>query len=270
MANLDEIFGALSSARIFDLAQPMQKGMPQSPNHPQFRMVLERRHGDMTRPDGGSASNEVIFTGGHVGTHIDALSHVSQEGKLFGGIDAYKAQSADGFSQLGIDTMVPFAGRGVLLDVARLHGVAYLPTGYGISADDLNRAAKEQGVDARPGDAVLIGSGWSRRWNDKSTFVGHDDGVPGIDESAAEWIAERRVRIAAGETIAFEQVAAGVGHRTLPAHRILLVENGIHIMETLKLDELLDAKVYEFIFVVSPLRLVGATGSPVRPLAIAP
>jgi kynurenine formamidase len=270
MKDLDAMFGALSKARIFDLAQPMQKGMPQSPNHPQFRMTLERRHGDVVRPDGGSASNEVIFTGGHVGTHVDALSHVSQDGKLFGGVDADSVQSANGISHLGIETMIPFVGRGVLLDIARSHGVAFLPSGYGITADDLNRAVKEQGVDARPGDALLIGSGWSRRWNDKNAFVGHDDGVPGIDESAAEWIASRQVRIAAGETIAFEQIAAGVGHRTLPVHRILIVENGIHIMETLKLDELLDAQVYEFIFVVSPLPLVGASGSPVTPLAIAP
>jgi kynurenine formamidase len=132
----------------------------------------------------------------------------------------------------------------------------------------LAAAEKRAGVNVAAGDAVLVGSGWSRRWNEKAEFIGLADGVPGVDESGAEWLAEKQIRIAAGETIAFEQIAAGAGHRTLPVHRILLVENGIHIMETLKLDELLDAKVHEFIFVVSPLRLVGATGSPVRPLAL--
>ena len=55
-------FAALGNARLIDLAQPMKNGMPQSPNHPPFRMILERRHGDMVRSDGGSASNEVIIT----------------------------------------------------------------------------------------------------------------------------------------------------------------------------------------------------------------
>ncbi len=70
------------------------------------------------------------------------------------------------------------------------------------------------------------------------------------------------------DSIAFEQLPAGAGHRLLPAHRILLVEHGIHIMETLALEELAAAGVTEFVFVLSPLKLVGATGSPVRPLAL--
>ncbi|MTB14963.1 MAG: cyclase family protein, partial [Actinobacteria bacterium] len=77
MSTLNTILSGLSGARIIDLSQPMKRGMPQSPNHPPFRMILERRHGDMVRADGGSASNEIIVTGGHVGTHIDGLSHVS-------------------------------------------------------------------------------------------------------------------------------------------------------------------------------------------------
>ena len=60
---------------IYDLARPMFDGMPQSPNHPAFRFTLSRRHGDVVRDDGGSAAAEMIVTGGHVGTHIDALSH---------------------------------------------------------------------------------------------------------------------------------------------------------------------------------------------------
>ena len=143
---MNQIFNALSSAKIYDLAQPFQKGMPQSPNHPPFRMVLERRHGDLIRPDGGSASNEIIVTGAHVGTHIDGLAHVSQDGKMFGGINAYEVQSADGFSELGIETMTPFIGRGVLLDIAGLKGEKFLPAGYGISADDLAAAEKRAGV----------------------------------------------------------------------------------------------------------------------------
>jgi len=246
----------------------MKKGMPQSPNHPPFRMILERRHGDMVRSDGSSASNEVIVTGGHVGTHIDGLSHVSMNGKLYGGFDAREAQTADGFTVHGIDTMAPYIGRGVLLDIAKLHGVATLPPAYGITADDLTAAERAQNVTVKEGDAVLIGSGWSRRWSERDAFIGLTDGVPGVDMSGGEWIASRKVKIAAGETIAFEQITRGTGHSLLPVHPLLLVEHGIHIMETLKLDELLDANVSEFAFIVAPLRVAGATGAPVRPLAI--
>ncbi len=85
----DPLLAALPAGlRIVELGQPLFTGMPCSPNHPGFRMTLVRRHGDMVRPDGGSAANEIIITGGHVGTHIDALSHVSHDGRLHGGVDA--------------------------------------------------------------------------------------------------------------------------------------------------------------------------------------
>jgi hypothetical protein len=127
--------------------------------------------------------------------------------------------SHEGFSEHGIDTFTPYVGRGVLLDVARLHGVDVLPAGYGVTAEDLAGAAQAAGVEVREGDAVLIGTGWSRRWNDGPAFIGHDDGVPGPDVSAAQWLADRGVRVAGGETIAFEQIKPA-GHALLPVHRM--------------------------------------------------
>jgi kynurenine formamidase len=76
---------------VVDLGRQLRVGMPQSPNHPQFWHTLPRRHGDMTRADGGSAANDMITTGTHVGTHIDALAHVSHDGRLHGGADAEAA-----------------------------------------------------------------------------------------------------------------------------------------------------------------------------------
>jgi kynurenine formamidase len=242
--------------------------MPQSPNHPPFQLALQRRHGDYVRADGGSAANEIIVTGGHVGTHVDALAHVSHEGQLHGGVDAASVQSHEGFAQLGIDTFPPFVGRAVVLDIAALHGVSVLDAGYGVTAADLQAAAHRAGVDVTPGDAVLIGTGWSRRWDDKATFVGHDAGVPGPDESAAQWCVDKGARVVGGETIAFEQIKPGVGHALLPVHRMFLVEHGINIVETMDLAGLLDAGVGECLLVLAPLKVVGATGAPVRPLAI--
>ena len=121
---MSSLLESLSTMRIIDLAQPMQNGMPQSPNHPPFRMALERRHGDMYRTDGSSAANELIITGGHVGTHVDALAHVSYGGEVFGGSEAKALQSDNGFAHLGIDEFTPFVGRAVLLDVAAVRAAS--------------------------------------------------------------------------------------------------------------------------------------------------
>ncbi|MFD9716191.1 cyclase family protein [Streptomyces sp. NPDC059076] len=252
--------------RLIDLAQPLRRGMPQSPNHPPFRMLLERRHGDMVRTDGGSAANEIIITGGHVGTHVDAIAHVSQDGLVHGGLKPDGITSHNGFSELGIDDFTPYVGRCVLLDVAAVHGVPTLPAGYQITPDDLDKAAV--GLTPQPGDVLLIGTGWSRLWDEGASFIGHADGVPGPGEAAGRWLAERRPRAVGGETIAFEHLAPGEGHATLPVHRVLLVESGINIVETMKLDELLDSGVRDFTLVLNPLNVVGATGAPVRPLAV--
>lgn len=263
-----DIAAALAAATVVDLAQPMFRGMPQSPNHPPFQMALQRRHGDYVRADGGSAANEIIVTGGHVGTHVDALAHVSHEGALFGGVDAASVQSHVGFRELGIDSFPPYVGRAVVLDIARLHGTDVLPPGYGVTADDLQGAADRAGVTVEHGDAVLIGTGWSRRWDEPDAFVGTADGVPGIDPSAAQWCIDRGVSVAGGETIAFEQIKAGAGHALLPVHRMFLVDHGINIVETMRLHPLLDLDVAECVLVLAPLNVVGATGGPVRPLAL--
>ncbi|MEV6968252.1 cyclase family protein [Hamadaea sp. NPDC051192] len=262
------LWDSLRDARVIDLAHPMRRGMPQSPNHPPFRMTLERRHGDVVRADGGSAANEIIVTGAHAGTHIDALAHVSHDGLLHGGRPAADLQSHDGFRELGIETFTPYLGRVAVLDVAAAHGVEVLPAGYEVTPADLDKAAA--GVSFSPGEAILVGTGWSRHWEDRDVFIGLTGGAPGPGADAARWLAAHRPRLVGAETIAFEHIPAGRGHAVLPGHRILLVESGIHIIETMRLTELLDTGVREALLVVSPLPIAGATGSPVRPLAVLP
>ncbi len=267
-ANLGDLWTQLRGANMIDLAQPFETGMPQSPNHPAFQMSLVRRHGDITRADGGSAANEMIVTGCHVGTHIDALCHVSQDGLLYDAVPATEVTSNRGFSKHSVDQIPPFVGRGVFLDIARVRGVDVLSPGEAVTATDLDAACAAANVSVGAGDAVLIGTGWSTLWNDKHAYEGQAAGAPGPDESAGRWIAERQVAMAGAETIAFEQIEPGQGHRTLPVHRILLVEHGINIIESMRLHELATSGISEFLFVLTPLKLIGATGSPVRPLAI--
>lgn len=259
-----------AGTEIFDLGRTLTVGMPQSPNHPAYWHAMPRRHGDMVRGDGGSAANDMISMGTHVGTHVDALSHVSQDGKLHGGADALEAQVGGRFIEHGAHTIAPMVRRGLLLDVPGTLGVDRLEPGQEITVADLEATLAKQGVEIREGDVVLIRSGWGQHFDngDGDTYRGLSTGVPGVSEAGATFLAGHGIHAAGADTIAFEQLKPGAGHGMLPAHRVLLVEAGIYIIEAMDLEALAAAGKHEFMFVMSPLKFFGATGSPVRPLAV--
>jgi kynurenine formamidase len=231
-------------------------------------LAAAERHGDAVRSDGGSAANDLIVMGTHVGTHIDALAHVSHEGLLHGGASADEAQRGGRFTEGGVEQVQPGLVRGVLLDVPAALGLHACEPGFAMTAEVLTQTAKAQDTTLTAGDVVLVRSGWAQRWGDKAAYVGHDTGVPGPDESGASWLASHRPRAVGADSIAFEHLPPGSGHARLPAHRVLLVESGVNIIETLDLEELAATGVREFPLLLSPLNLVGATGAPVRPLAL--
>jgi kynurenine formamidase len=254
--------------RVYDLGRQLAVGMPQSPNHPAFWHTLPRRHGDMVRPDGSSAANDMIVTGTHVGTHIDALAHVSHQGCLHGGSDAVEASRGGRYLELGVHTIAPMVCRGVLLDVPAALGLQACEPAYEITPADLEAAQSAQGTTIRTGDVVLVRSGWGRRFDEGMAYVGRKSGVPGVSAAGAQWLADRRPHAVGADTIAFERLSPGGGHTLLPAHRVLLVECGIYIIEALALEEVAEQRVYEFTLVLVPMNILGATGSPVRPLAV--
>ena len=258
------LFDLLSHARVFDLAQPYFTGMPHHPSHPPFLFSLTKQHGEYVGPGGNSSASEAFALGGHVGTHIDALCHFSSGGRLHGGEDAVALQSyAAGLGRLSIDTLAPILRRGVLLDIARLHGGA-LPEDFEIAPGHLEGAARAQGVEIRPGDVVLLRTGWAAFWDDPARFIRQVRG-PGPALAGARWLGDRGVFAAGSDTVAFEKVPDA----SMPVHVHLLVEKGIHIVECLNLEELARASVYEFLFIAAPLKIRGATASPIRPLALA-
>jgi kynurenine formamidase len=222
----------------------------------------------MMRSDGSSAANEIIVTGGHVGTHIDALCHVSFEGKVFGGLDANDIVVGGKFSVLGVETIEPIVRRGVLLDVASALGLECCPPAHEITPEELEQTAKVQGVEIAQGDVVLVRSGWGQHFDDRERYIGAQSGVPGPGLAGSQWLVEQGASIIGADTIAFECLAPSGGHSLLPAHRFLLVESGVHIIEALDLEAAAAASAFEFLFICSPLKFVGATGSPVRPLAL--
>ena len=261
--------GLLARALVIDLSRPVEAATPTSPHHAPFRLALLRRHGDVVRDGGVSGANEMISMGAHTATHIDALSHISVNGRLNGGIDADSAQRGGRFSELGAETIPPLLGRGILLDVAATAGPDGLPAGQPVTAEDLQAAEHRAGITIQAGDTVFIRTGWATaRYQDASRYIGWDTGVPGPDLSAARWLSARKIRATGTDTAAYEVLAPGAGHSSLPVHGHLLAEAGIHLIEQCALDELAAHHAATFAFLGVPLRIVGATASPLRPLAL--
>jgi kynurenine formamidase len=256
---------------IVDLGHGLHQAIPTSPSHPGYRHALMRRHGDAVRTDGTSGANDLLVLGTHTGTHVDALSHISADGMLHGGVSAQEAQGTGRFTTHGVEQIGPSIVPGVLLDVPRARGVERLQPAARVTAADLAAAASliPGGVAAIPaGAAILVRTGWTQLWNQGAAFIGHESGVPGPDVDGAAWLAARAPRFVGSDTTAFEHIPAGEGHARLPVHKIMLVELGIPIIEMLNLEALAERGGPIFDFILSPLPLMGATGSPVRPMAV--
>ena len=261
--NTHELIATLATAEVYDLGQPYFVGIPRHPNHPPYLYSMTKRHGDIVTPGGTSSAAESIALGTHVGTHIDALCHFSCGGVLFGGHDVEGLQSTSGgMRKHGVDQVTPMLRRGVLLDIAGQQRVQALPKEFTITPEMFERAEREQGVQVRAGDVVLIRTGWANYWSDDHLFLRQVE--PGPELAGGKWLSERKVFAAGSDTICFERVPSP----EMPVHVHLLVENGIHIMEALNMEELARDRAYEFLFVAVPMKIRGGTGAPVRPLAI--
>ena len=181
-------------------------------------------------------------------------------------MDAVAAQQGTaGFRELGIEQTPPICQRGVLLDVAGLLGVDVLPDRQAVGGELLEAAERRAGLTVEPGDAVLIRTGWARRWNEPARFVDGEAGSPGIDGDGARWLIARGVRLTGNDT-AYYEVHPRVGDDNV--HALLIADHGVQIVENLNLERLAADGIACFLFVALPLPLVGATGSPIRPIAI--
>lgn len=260
---------AEKTTEVMDLGYTLENGMPQSPRHPTFHHTMVRRHGDELREDGSSSANDLLTLGTHVGTHVDALGHFSTGGRLHGGASAEDAQRGGRLEEQGVEEVPVFFQRGVLLDIPASLGMECCPGGYEVTAEDLELAQQHADVEVRPDDIVLVATGWGKAFEaGTAAFLGWDTGVPGIGADAGRWLADRGVAAVGGETLALEHIPMGQGHARLPVHNLFLVERGIYIFETMDLDGLRAAAWNDFLFVAVPLKIRGATGSPVRPIAV--
>ncbi len=193
---------------------------------------------------------------------------MSHRGLLHGGVDAMAAQTGGRFSELGVETIEPIVRPGVLLDVAGALGLRPALPAVEISPEAPGARRRARGVELAPGSVVLIHTGWGRHFDDKERFVGLESGVPGPGEAGARWLAAASPFAVGSDTIAFEHIAPGAGHRLLPATVCFSSSRGSTSSRRSTWTRSWRARLWSFTFVCLPLKLVGATGSPVRPVAI--
>ncbi len=213
-------------------------------------------------------SNEEFVTGeiGQVGTQLDGFSHQTIGSSLYNCFQNDEIAIRSGFTKLGIEKVGMLMTRGVLIDVAAHKGVEMLPDTYEITVADLQGALASQNQTLQPGDAVVVHTGWSRLWGkDNARYVTTN---PGIGVAAAEWLVRQDPMLVGSDNWSVEVVPGPDSQSNQPVHQIMVVVHGVHLLENMKLEELVAKRVHEFAFVVQPLKIQGGTGSTVSPVAI--
>lgn len=273
MTDLSAVVGWLGAdaTRVYDLEQPRFAGMPVFPSHrPGYFYALYRRHDDTYDPPTSgprSGASGMLTMMEHSGTHIDALSHQAENLLLYGGVPTSEVQSPAGFKRHGIEEVPPIVARGVLLDLPPVLGVERLRPGGQFTAADLEAAEAAQGVKVQKGDVLMVRLGYGPLWGDAEQYLA----AAGAGYDASRWAVERGVVAVGADNMTWDSLNARDPDTgaNLPGHLHLLVRNGIYIIENLNLEAMAQARAYVSLFICLPMKLVGATGSPVRPIAIA-
>lgn len=267
-AEMPALLATFRGCELIDLEQVRSASSPTFPAHrPGFQYVLHRRHEPGLGQSRTSASGR-IEASEHAGTHIDALGHQAENLTMYGGVRVTPAiQTSTGLKQLAIDSAPPIIARGVLLDVATLRGGS-LPEKGLITPEDLEACERREHCTVGNGDVALVRTGYGRYWDEEERYLR----APGISAAASQWLADRGIRVAGCDNVAWDlpEYTDPVLGTTLPGHVILLVRNGIYIVENLLLEALSARRAYEFVFVCLPLKMRGVTASPVRPIALVP
>ncbi len=254
----------IRSGATIELAHVLSGSMPLGDRH----FDLYPKPSVMNPESNRRGSNEelVVAEMGQVGTQFDGFSHQTIGNTMYNCVPVDETLTRNGFTRLGVENVGTLMTRGVLLDIAALKGVDMLADDYEITAADLQEALATESLTLEPGDAVIVHTGWGRLWTediDRYSSMG-----PGIGVEAAEWLAGQDPMLVGADTVPVEILPNPDPAISLPVHQIMLVVNGIHLVERMKLDELAASGVYEFAFIVQPLKIQGATGSTVVPVAV--
>ena len=265
--------GLVRHGRIFDLGIPFDGNGPQpggSRINP-VRLMSETGH-DQDFPGAFHYADDYVFMPLQSASQWDGLAHVFYDDRMYNGFPASDV-GPHGAKHCSIDKLAKgIAGRGVLLDIARLKGVEWLEEGYAITPDDLDEACERQGIEVGSGDILLFRTGWRTKFVTEGDAPAFMAGEPGLGLACCEWLHSRDVAVVASDNWAIEVLPGEVDTELLPVHMVLIRDMGMTLGEILDLDELAtDCEgdgVWEFFLTAPPIKFTAAVGSPINPLAI--
>ena len=255
----------IKAGEVFELGRVLSESMP-LPAGRRFEIFTKRTRNDPGTNRRGSNEELVVAEIGQVGTQFDTFSHQMIGTSMYNCVTLDAAASRTGFTKYGVEQVGALVTRGVLLDIAALKKVPVLPESYEITAADLQQALAEQKLTLQPGDAVLVHTGWGTLWGKENAR--YQRAAPGLGTAAAEWLARQDPMLVGADNSAVEIAPNPDTQLAGPVHQIMLVVNGIHLLENVRLDELAARRAYEFALIVEPLKIQGGTGSTVAPIAI--
>jgi kynurenine formamidase len=265
-----DVLKQVSSGKFYDLGVELFVGMPTCCvpfGDPTFQIFMTHAPAQDPSKELLSYSGDGISMYTHTGTHIDTLNHFGLRGKIWNQVSSKDALGVRGWTKSGADKYPPIIARGVLIDVARAKNMTHLPSSYGITVADLQDALKKQGTTLRPGDVVLTRTGVMSLWPDPNKYRLLDQ--PGLSLEAAQWLVETQQAMLLGaDNFGVENFPSKDPENFVPVHSYLQAEHGVSLLEAVWLEDLSKDQVYEFLFLASPLKLRGATASPIRPFAI--
>ena len=261
----------LRATKLIRTGEVIELGQVLSPTMPFFgtrRFEVHTKRTFMNPQSNRRGSNEEYITGeiGQVGTQFDGFAHQTIGDSLYNCFKLDAIATRNGFEKLGVEQVGALMTRGVLIDIAGLKGVEMLPDSYEITVTDIEQALAKQKLKLQPGDALILHTGFGKLWNkDNARYA---KGHPGIGVAAANWLAKQDPLLVGADNGGVEVNPNPDAKLSLPVHQIMLVINGIHLLENMTLDELVAKGVQEFALVVQPLKIQGGTGSTVAPIAI--
>lgn len=216
------------------------------------------------------------YVGAHVHglgvTHIDALCHMFVRGRMYNGYPASDVRSNGALRNTVLSFSDGIVGRGVLLDIAALRGVPYLPANEAIRVADLEAAEAREGVRVAAGDILLIGAGRDAWRSQRDGSLDPADGMAGLHAECLPWLREREIAVLGSDGISDPMPGLGIPNWPFPVHQIGITGMGLHLIDNMALGGLAEAcaerERFHFLFTLGSIRVPGGTGCPVNPIAI--
>ncbi len=261
----------VKQGKVFDLGIPFDINGPQPGGGRINPVHLMSQTGDtQVFPGGFRYADDYIFMPLQGASQWDSLAHVYYDEKLYNGFPA-RGVTVVGAEHCSIDKIGKgVAGKGVLLDLARVKGVDWLDATYAITPADLEAAEAAHGVKLGSGDIMLFRTGWRKFFLESKSATEFMASEPGLGQECCEWLAEREVAVVASDNWAIEVLPGQNPDAVFNVHMILIRDMGMTLGEILDFEELADDcaadGVYEFFFSAPVLKVTGAVGSPINPL----